>query len=127
MKRQGFEVRSLSWSLHVFALLVALSAGLGARAASAAEPAVRVVGSLVFDGVPVLPPELAVRTAPYAQTRAAALLGWTPDGTGLLVSTRFGETAQVHVVTDAGGDRRQLTVYDEPVAGAGFDPLTWRA
>jgi dipeptidyl aminopeptidase/acylaminoacyl peptidase len=93
-----------------FALLIA---------AALAEP--RSVGALLIDGIPEIPAEIVERTRQYDNVRGASLFGWTPGGE-LLISTRFGETAQVHTVARAGGARRQLTFFDEPVAEAGFDP-----
>jgi dipeptidyl aminopeptidase/acylaminoacyl peptidase len=40
----------------------------------------------------------------------------------MLISTRFGNTAQVHVVRMPLGARFQLTFFDEPVTGASYDP-----
>lgn len=99
-----------------------LAALFGVATASADPPAVRTVGNLVLDGIPEIPPAVAERAAPYNDARSAGLYGWTPDGSAVLLSTRFGETSQVHLVTGPGADRRQLTFYDEPVASAGFDP-----
>jgi dipeptidyl aminopeptidase/acylaminoacyl peptidase len=87
--------------------------------AALAEP--RTEGNLVIDGVPALSAEVVECTAQYDNVRSAALLGWTPNGE-VLLSTRFGETSQVHSVATAGAARQQLTFFAEPVAGATFDP-----
>lgn len=84
-----------------------------------AEP--RTLGNLLIDGIPDIPASVIERTAQYDNTRSASLFGWTPSGE-VLISTRFGETAQVHRVAGPGADRRQLTFFAEPVASAGFDP-----
>lgn len=68
--------------------------------------------------VPVVPPELAARLAQYQSVRSAAFRGWAPDGSGILVATRFGNSAQLHRVYEPGGRREQITFYDEPVSGA---------
>src|SRR5690606_21266783 len=47
------------------------------------------------------------------------LRDWTPDG-ALLIGTRFANTTQLHRVDQPMGARRQLTYYDEPVAGGDF-------
>ena len=78
----------------------------------------REIGSLVMEGVPDLPSDLLERMQPYHNVRAAQVFDWDPQGKGLLVGTRFGDTTQVHRVARPGGDRRQITFYAEPIAGA---------
>ena len=84
----------------------------------------REIGSLVMEGVPEFPADLLERMQPYQNTRSAAVLDWDPQGKGLLISTRFGETSQVHLVQRPGGDRRQITFYPEPILGAVTCPAT---
>lgn len=67
--------------------------------------------------VPVVPPELAARLAQYQSVRGAAFRGWSPDGAGVLISTRFGNSSQLHRVYEPGGRREQITFFDEPVSG----------
>jgi dipeptidyl aminopeptidase/acylaminoacyl peptidase len=74
-------------------------------------------GALVMEGIPALPQALLDRVQPYLNTRTATLFDWDAGG-GLLVGTRFGDTAQVHLVASPGGDRRQVTFFNEPVSGA---------
>jgi dipeptidyl aminopeptidase/acylaminoacyl peptidase len=74
-------------------------------------------GALVMEGIPALPQTLLDRVQPYLNTRTATLFDWDAGG-GLLIGTRFGDTAQVHLVASPGGDRRQVTFFNEPVSGA---------
>lgn len=67
--------------------------------------------------VPIVPPELAARLAQYQSVRGAAFRGWAPDGTGILIGTRFGNSSQLHRVYDPAGRREQITFHDEPVSG----------
>jgi len=67
--------------------------------------------------VPVVPAELIARLAQYQSIRSAAFRGWAPDGTGILIATRFGNAAQLHRVYEPGGRREQITFYSEPVSG----------
>jgi Tol biopolymer transport system component len=53
----------------------------------------------------------------YQNTRTAVFHGWAPDGRGILIATRFGNTAQLHRVYEPGGRREQITFFDEPVRG----------
>jgi dipeptidyl aminopeptidase/acylaminoacyl peptidase len=96
-------------------------------AASLAAPALADVdkpAAMVADGVPPIPDDLAVATRPYMEFRTASFLGWNPRSRGLLVSTRFGNVAQVHEVAAPGAMRRQVTFEQEPIAGASWAPRT---
>ena len=42
----------------------------------------------------------------------------------MLISTRFGNTNQIHEVRMPGGARRQLTFFNEPVGAAEWEPKT---
>ena len=53
--------------------------------------------------------------------RQATPLGWSPRGQPL-ISTRFGDVEQLHVVEQAAGERRQLTFLYEPITEAEFSP-----
>lgn len=79
-------------------------------------------GNLVIEGVPEIPGSILEKVNQYQNTRAAGLVGWLPDGSGILITTRFGETAQIHKVNMPGGARQQITFFHEPVGGAGINP-----
>lgn len=87
-------------------------------AASAAATNTRTEGTLVYDGMPTLDPAIRERLRPYLEARPANFLGWLPNAAGVLISTRFGNTQQLHTVAFAEGARRQITFYDEPVVNA---------
>jgi dipeptidyl aminopeptidase/acylaminoacyl peptidase len=99
--------------------LAALFVSIAVAPASAAPPA-KLPPSLVVDGVPEIPPEVAARMRQYLNARGATLLDWHPSGDGVLVSTRFGDTNQVHHVARPGAARQQLTFFDEPVTEASY-------
>ncbi len=71
--------------------------------------------------VPAVPPTLAKRLQQYQSLRAAGFAGWDPTGKGILIRTRFGNSAQLHRVYLPEGRREQITFFDEPVSG-GFIP-----
>lgn len=106
------------------ALVLALASSLSALAPAAAAAEVERIerGNLVIEGVPEIPDRISERITQYENTRSASLAGWHPGGKGVLISTRFGETSQVHWVQEPGGARRQLTFFDEPVGGAEPSP-----
>ncbi len=89
-------------------------------AAAAAAPRIQ-RDALIYDGLPAAEPESADRVDAYLSGRQATVLGWSPEGK-LLISTRFGDVAQLHLLDRAGGERRQLTFYDDPVTQAAFAP-----
>ena len=94
--------------------------------AQAAPPQHRESGALVFDGVPAPDPRLAELLGHYLQSRGATFLDWLADGS-MLISTRFGESEQVHRVAGPLAMREQLTFYPDPIewaraakSGSGF-------
>ena len=100
-----------------------LLAGLLFAASCAAPPpapAGEALGQLVIDGVPRIPSALVERLEAYQNTRSARFLGWLGDG--ILISTRFGNTAQLHRVEEPLGMRGQVTFFEEPVAAATVSP-----
>ena len=82
----------------------------------------REIGNLLLENIPDIPETISERLNQYQSTREAAVIDWFNEGDGLLVSTRFGETAQLHFVGNAGGTRRQLTFFKEPVFNAAMRP-----
>jgi dipeptidyl aminopeptidase/acylaminoacyl peptidase len=75
----------------------------------------------IYDDVPEVPAELAESLDGYLSARSATPLGWSPDGR-LLITTRFGNVDQLHVVETPGGARRQITFLHEPITEAAFSP-----
>jgi dipeptidyl aminopeptidase/acylaminoacyl peptidase len=99
---------------------VAAAAAPRAAAAAAVVPAVAppapaVPSHIVLDGAPAPDAALRERLLPYLNVRSAELQDWSADGRSIYVTTRFGNTAQLHRVDAAMGARRQLTFFDEPV------------
>lgn len=106
---------------------VFLGAGLALALAGGALAEVerREIGQLVFEGVPVAPPALQAAISPYYEVRSAELKDWLADGS-MLISTRFGETTQIHRLTAPGAARTQLTFFKEPITAATVQPGTAR-
>ena len=78
--------------------------------------------SLVLDGVPSISSQIAEQVGRYTESRAAAFLDWHPAKQGMLILTRFGDTNQVHFVSQPGGARTQLTFFADRIDSASFDP-----
>jgi len=74
-----------------------------------------------MENIPPVPESLKDRLNQYQNVRSAYLEDWLPRG-GMLISTRFGETSQLHKVSMPGGTRYQLTFFDEPVGDAAVCP-----
>lgn len=78
-------------------------------------------GKLVIENIPEIPQSLNDRLQQFQNTRSASFEDWTRDGS-IIVSTRFGETRQLHEVSEPLGMRRQLTFFEEPVSNALYAP-----
>lgn len=82
-------------------------------------------GSLILENIPDTPASVQERLRLYQAVRGAVFLDFSPDGRGLLIQTRFGETNQLHRVEAPMGMRRQISFYDEPVNAALYRPGKW--
>ena len=102
------------------ALLLAVVFGATLRSEEELKPA----ANLVAEGIPPVPMSLVRDVNRYTEARSANFSGWHPTRLEMLISTRFGSTAQIHQVAAPLGMRRQLTFFDEPVGAASFDGAT---
>ena len=80
------------------------------------------IGNLVAEGIPEIPQVLMDRMNQYQNVRSANLSSWNPDGTGMLISTRFAETSQLHFIDHPGGARKQITFFKEPITSGSYCP-----
>lgn len=80
--------------------------------------------NLVVEGIPPIPVSLKEAVDRYTEFRSASLASWHPQRREMLISTRFGDTPQVHQVQTPLGMRRQLTFFSERVGGATYQPTT---
>ena len=99
-------------SLVALAVMLLPPAGLHAQ----------VPDNLVVEGVPDITPELRADVGRYLEFRAATFNGWHPTRREMLVTTRFADVPQLHLVKMPGGARRQVTYFADPVAGGSFHP-----
>ena len=107
---------------RIASLVFLLVIPVGLLAAADSEVTRRERGQLIIEDIPEIPERIHQRLHQYQNTRAAGFQGWHPSGDGILISTRFGETAQIHWVRSPGGARHQVTFFDEPVGGAAINP-----
>ncbi|PSB17737.1 S9 family peptidase [Phormidesmis priestleyi ULC007] len=78
--------------------------------------------NLVTEGIPSIPATLAETVDRYTQFRSASLSSWHPTKREMLISTRFADTPQVHLVKFPLGSRQQMTFFPERVSGATYQP-----
>ena len=78
--------------------------------------------NLVADGLPPIPASLVEDVRKYSEARTAVLVDWHPVRREVLVSTRFGDAAQLHAVAMPAGARRQLTFYPDRINGGWYQP-----
>ena len=104
--------------VNVLVMLLALALSVTVQAQQRSESRdPRRPAAITATGVPLVPSELVERLRRYQNVRSAVFSGWSPDGRGMLVRTRFGNTDQLHRVGVPGGRRHQLTFFDEPASG----------
>ncbi|MGJ3231627.1 MAG: prolyl oligopeptidase family serine peptidase [Oceanicaulis sp.] len=78
-------------------------------------------GNLVMENIPEIPSAVVDRLQQYSNIRSAGFSDFKPDG-GIYITTRFGETTQIHAVAEPMGMRRQVTFFDERTGGADVRP-----
>jgi dipeptidyl aminopeptidase/acylaminoacyl peptidase len=107
---------------YCFALVIALIATWSAIAQEKQDTYVTPPESLVIEGVFKIPEALAETAGRYASFRSASLADWHPARHEMLISTRFAETPQLHLVAMPGGARQQLTFFADSVSNGRFHP-----
>jgi dipeptidyl aminopeptidase/acylaminoacyl peptidase len=80
--------------------------------------------NLVAEGIPTVPAELKRDVGRYLEFRSAAFSSWHPIKREMLITTRFADAPQLHLVKMPGGARKQLTFSAEPVGSGSFHPKT---
>ncbi len=78
--------------------------------------------NLRIQNIPPIPLSLVEQVDRYTQYRTASLESWHPTRREMLISTRFGDTIQVHRVSEPLGARYQLTFFPEAIDSASYQP-----
>jgi dipeptidyl aminopeptidase/acylaminoacyl peptidase len=121
MRRSPLPAVTLSAALLALGLPAAGRPQAATTTPAVVKPAViRPADNLVTDGIPEIPVTVAEAVGRYTEFRSAALAGWHPSRREMLISTRFGDTPQIHEVRMPGGARRQLTFFPDRVAQASW-------
>jgi len=79
-------------------------------------------GTITTEFVPDVPAPLAEKLERYLNVRRADLVGWDHAGSGLFITTRFGNVNELHRVDKPLGMRRQLTFVAEGIDGFAPSP-----
>jgi dipeptidyl aminopeptidase/acylaminoacyl peptidase len=82
----------------------------------------QVPDNLVAEGIPAFPETLKTEAGRYLEFRAASVADWHPQRREMLITTRFADTPQLHVVRQPGGARRQMTFFPDRVGGGLWQP-----
>ncbi|MCW3110823.1 MAG: peptidase prolyl oligopeptidase [Segetibacter sp.] len=88
-----------------------------------AQDTIRPTGNLVIDGIPAIPADIAESVQRYSESRSAVFCDWHPKRKEMIISTRFGNVPQLHLVSMPLGARKQLTFFNEPISNASFEPV----
>ena len=102
--------------MALLALLLTVTASAAATAQTRSE-----IGNLVLDGVPAHSPQVTASLPAWLTGRGASFRDFLPDGS-MLITTRFGDSEQVHHVAAPLAAREQLTFDQEPIAGVSARP-----
>ena len=105
-----------------FVLIVLLAAFAFALSGNNDE-ALKPGDNLIVEGIPAIPVALADEAAVYNNFRSATFQNWHPLKREMIISTRFADASQVHLVKAPGTARTQLTFYKERVSGPSYDPV----
>jgi dipeptidyl aminopeptidase/acylaminoacyl peptidase len=104
---------------------IVAAAAILAGPASAQQPAPDTVAppdSVTADGIAPISRSIVTEVSRYTNFRPATFQDWDPKTRRVLLTTRFGETNQLHIADHPGGARQQITFLDEPVAEGAFAP-----
>jgi dipeptidyl aminopeptidase/acylaminoacyl peptidase len=110
MNRTAFLVAAFVFPLVVFA------------ASPSAKPPLAPADNLVIDGIPPIPADLPEQVGRYTESRAASFQDWHPSRAEMLIATRFGDTNQIHLLTQPGGARTQLTFFPDRIESGSYEP-----
>jgi dipeptidyl aminopeptidase/acylaminoacyl peptidase len=115
-----------TFRLVLAALVLACLPASALHAQAPASETIAVPGNLITRGIPPIPRSVVDEVARYGESRSAGFSGWHPTQRRMLISTRFGNTAQLHELKARGGARTQLTFFQDAVGGGSYEPFAAR-
>jgi hypothetical protein len=110
--------RHLGATLLISAFCLAVHAEEAGTQASSIKPG----DNMVLEHIPPIPASVAEATARYGEYRYAQFQSWNPLRREMIVTTRFANTRQLHLVKFPGGALQQLTFFPDRVRQASFEP-----
>ena len=108
--------------LSILFLVVASLSAVAQTAAQGQQNFIRPGENLVLENIPPIPAAIADKANQYGEFRGALILDWHPSHREMLISTRFADVPQIHVVRAPGGARTQLTFFPDRTGGARYGP-----
>lgn len=99
---------------HMFCTTMLIALGLGYGTSYSQQS--NIPSAVVIDGVPEISTDITVELQKYQNARSVSVIGWLRDG--LLISTRFADTTQLHHVAAPLAMRRQLTFGIDRISSA---------
>lgn len=109
--------------LLTFTLAVSSFSGISVRAQRITSDTVAVPGNLITRALPPIPKSTVEELARYSESRSAGFSDWHPVKRQMLISTRFGNTAQLHEVKGPGMARTQVTFFPDAVGSGSYEPI----
>ena len=82
----------------------------------------KTIGNITLEDIPNIPEDIKSIARDYQDIRSHAFVDWLPDGSGMLVATKLGNTTQLYIVKKAGDNLTPVTSADEPVSSASYCP-----
>ena len=108
-------------SLLIVLLLIA-TCTVAQNAPQNQQAVVRPGENLVVENIPPIPVAVAEKANQYGEFRTAGILDWDPVRREMLITTRFADVPQLHLVKMPGGARTQLTFFPDRVTAAQYGP-----
>jgi dipeptidyl aminopeptidase/acylaminoacyl peptidase len=84
---------------------------------------IKVPENLVVENIPEINSAIINDVKSYTESRGASFVAWHPTKKEMIITTRFASSNQLHYVKMPGGDRQQITFFEEPVGSANFEPI----
>src|SRR3954451_16678818 len=88
-----------------------------------AQDSITPASNIVIEGIPAIPSDIAESVQKYSESRSAVFCDWHPRRKEMIISTRFGNVPQLHLLKMPYGVRKQLTFFNEPISNALFEPV----
>jgi dipeptidyl aminopeptidase/acylaminoacyl peptidase len=85
---------------------------------------IKVPENLVTENIPEINSSIISDVKSYTESRGASFVAWHPTKKEMIISTRFANSNQLHYIKMPGGDRQQITFFEEPVSSANFEPVS---